>query len=193
LSTANCCRNASISVAADARPSRKLRIQIPDPKIPCIDDYFLAKTVDFTVPLRRRKSLPANPEQFLVGTWDHDDLYCVYTCGELGVMDQSCVHGNADALSVDISGYGETLLIDPGRYIYEGPWRVWFKSTSAHNTITVDGQDSSSWLTNGCSRQRPRALCVLGPVQTGLITSMDHMMALSDWRIPSRIDVGSYS
>ncbi|TWU36471.1 Heparin-sulfate lyase precursor [Novipirellula aureliae] len=75
--------------------------------------------------------------------WDHDDLYCVYTCGELGVMDQSCVHGNADALSVDISGHGETLLIDPGRYLYEGPWRVWFKSTAAHNSITVDGQDSS--------------------------------------------------
>jgi hypothetical protein len=75
--------------------------------------------------------------------WEDNDLYCVYTCGELGVMDQSCVHGNADALSIDVSGYGETLLIDPGRYVYEGPWRVWFKSTSAHNTITVDGQDSS--------------------------------------------------
>jgi Heparinase II/III N-terminus/Heparinase II/III-like protein len=75
--------------------------------------------------------------------WDHDDLYCAYTCGKLGVMDQSCVHGHADALSVDVSGYGETLLIDPGRYVYEGPWRVWFKSTSAHNTVTVDGQDSS--------------------------------------------------
>jgi hypothetical protein len=75
--------------------------------------------------------------------WEHEDLYCVFTCGELGVMDQSCVHGNADALSVDISGHGETLLIDPGRYLYEGPWRVWFKSTSAHNSITVDGQDSS--------------------------------------------------
>jgi hypothetical protein len=75
--------------------------------------------------------------------WEHDDLYCVYTCGKLGVMDQSCVHGNADALSVDVSGYGETLLIDPGRYMYEGPWRVWFKSTSAHNTVTVDGKDSS--------------------------------------------------
>ena len=75
--------------------------------------------------------------------WDNDDLYCVFTCGKLGVMDQSCVHGNADALSVDVSGHGETLLIDPGRYIYEGPWRVWFKATSAHNTITVDGQDSS--------------------------------------------------
>jgi hypothetical protein len=75
--------------------------------------------------------------------WEHNDLHLVFTCGELGVMDQNCVHGNADALSVDVSGYGETLLIDPGRYIYEGPWRIWFKSTKAHNTIVVDGQDSS--------------------------------------------------
>lgn len=75
--------------------------------------------------------------------WEDEDLYSIFTCGELGVMDQSCVHGNADALSVDVSGHGETLLIDPGRYIYEGPWRVWFKSTAAHNSVTVDGQDSS--------------------------------------------------
>ncbi|HVM61338.1 MAG TPA: alginate lyase family protein [Verrucomicrobiae bacterium] len=75
--------------------------------------------------------------------WEHDDLYSIFTCGELGVMDQSCVHGNADALSLDLSGFGETLLIDPGRYMYEGPYRIWFKSTKAHNTIVVDGQDSS--------------------------------------------------
>jgi hypothetical protein len=58
-------------------------------------------------------------------------------------MDQNCVHGHADALSIDVSGFGETLLIDPGRYIYEGPYRIWFKQTQAHNTIVVDGQDSS--------------------------------------------------
>ncbi len=75
--------------------------------------------------------------------WDGDDLYLVYTCGELGVKDQNCVHGHADALSIDVSGFGETLLIDPGRFIYEGPDRIWFKGTSAHNTITVDGKDSS--------------------------------------------------
>lgn len=75
--------------------------------------------------------------------WGDEDLYMVYTCGELGVMDQNCVHGHADALSVDVSGFGETLLVDPGRYIYEGPYRIWFKGTSAHNTIAVDGQDSS--------------------------------------------------
>ena len=75
--------------------------------------------------------------------WDNDDLYLVYTCGELGAAEQNCVHGHADALSIDVSGFGQTLLIDPGRYIYEGPYRIWFKGTSAHNTITVDGLDSS--------------------------------------------------
>jgi hypothetical protein len=75
--------------------------------------------------------------------WEHNDLYLVFTCGELGVMDQNCVHGHADALSIDVSAFGETLLIDPGRYLYEGPWRLWFKSSQAHNTIVVDGQDSS--------------------------------------------------
>jgi hypothetical protein len=75
--------------------------------------------------------------------WENDDLYAVFTCGELGVLDQNCVHGNADALSLDVSGYGETLLIDPGRYLYDGPYRIWFKNTKAHNTVAVDGQDSS--------------------------------------------------
>jgi len=90
--------------------------------------------------------------------WQHDDLYAAFTCGELGVMDQNCVHGNADALSIDVSGYGATLLIDPGRYIYEGSWRVWFKSTAAHNTVTVDGQDSSELADEWMFRTKARSV-----------------------------------
>jgi len=75
--------------------------------------------------------------------WDKDDQYMAINCGPLGVFDQNCVHGHADALSVDVSAFGKTLLIDPGRYIYEGPYRIWFKGTSAHNTVGIDGQDQS--------------------------------------------------
>lgn len=75
--------------------------------------------------------------------WDNDDLYLVFTCGKLGAIDQSAVHGMADALNIDVSGYGETLLLNPGRYIYEGPYRIWFKGTKARNTIAVDNKDSS--------------------------------------------------
>ena len=94
-------------------------------------------------PKMKSKAMPEGGFYTLRTGWANDDLYAVFTCGELGVMDQNCVHGHADALSLDVSGYGETLLIDPGRYIYEGPYRIWFKQTQAHNTIVVDGQDSS--------------------------------------------------
>lgn len=78
--------------------------------------------------------------------WDKDDKYMVINCGLLGVYEQNCVHGHSDALSVDISAYGRTIIIDPGRYMYEGPYRVWFESTSAHNSVVVDGQDQSEFL-----------------------------------------------
>ncbi|MDX2432581.1 MAG: alginate lyase family protein [Bacteroides sp.] len=90
--------------------------------------------------------------------WQNDDLYMVFTCGELGAMDQNCVHGNADALSVDVSGFGETLLIDPGRYMYEGPYRIWFKQTQAHNTIVVDGQDSSELADGWMFKNRAKSV-----------------------------------
>lgn len=56
-------------------------------------------------------------------------------------------HGHADALSFEWCAYGETLLVDPGTYTYmETPWRRYFKSTSAHNTVLVDGQDQTPYL-----------------------------------------------
>lgn len=91
--------------------------------------------------------------------WNHDDLYLTFTCGPLGVMDQNCVHGHADALSIDVSGYGETLLIDPGRYLYEGPERLWFKGTSAHNTVVVDGEDSSVLADEWMFKTKANSFC----------------------------------
>lgn len=56
-------------------------------------------------------------------------------------------HGHADALSFEWCAYGEPLLVDPGTYTYmENPWRRYFKSTSAHNTVLVDGQDQTPYL-----------------------------------------------
>lgn len=56
-------------------------------------------------------------------------------------------HGHADALSFEWCAYGEALFVDPGTYTYmENPWRRYFKSTSAHNTVLVDGQDQTPYL-----------------------------------------------
>ncbi|MGD9661593.1 MAG: heparinase II/III family protein [Porticoccaceae bacterium] len=54
-------------------------------------------------------------------------------------------HGHADALSLTVSKNGVPLLVDPGTYRYNGAsqWRHYFKSTRAHNTVTVDGEDQA--------------------------------------------------
>ena len=54
-------------------------------------------------------------------------------------------HGHADALSITLSVAGQKILVDPGTYRYNGEpeFRKYFKSTRAHNTITVDGQDQA--------------------------------------------------
>ncbi len=71
----------------------------------------------------------------LVLTFDH---------GPLG-MAPLFNHGHADALSVTLSCAGKPILVDPGTYRYNGVpvWRRYFKSTRAHNTVTVDGEDQA--------------------------------------------------
>ena len=51
-------------------------------------------------------------------------------------------HTHADLLSVNLFAAGRPVLIDSGTYTYNGPWR-WrtaFRTTRAHNTVTVDSQ-----------------------------------------------------
>lgn len=54
-------------------------------------------------------------------------------------------HNHADALSVQLISQGRVLLGDRGtfKYVGEGNARAEFRGTSAHNTLTVDGQNQS--------------------------------------------------
>ena len=67
-----------------------------------------------------------------------------YDHGPLGYL-SIAAHGHADALAttLDIDGIG--ALVDPGTYLYHsgGEWRDWFRSTSAHNTLNLDGASQS--------------------------------------------------
>ncbi|WP_229496406.1 heparinase II/III family protein [Massilia polaris] len=65
-------------------------------------------------------------------------------CGPLGYLGIAA-HGHADALSLTLSVAGEECLVDPGTYSYwqEKEWRDYFRGTSAHNTVRVDGVDQS--------------------------------------------------
>lgn len=65
-------------------------------------------------------------------------------CGPLGYLGIAA-HGHADALALTLSVAGEQCLIDPGTYSYwqARKWRDYFRGTSAHNTVRIDGLDQS--------------------------------------------------
>ena len=76
--------------------------------------------------------------------------FLVFDCGPLG----DGGHGHYDALTIDVAS-GRPLVVDPGRYTYcdDAPhWRRLFKSSAAHNTVTVDGLDQTPYY-----RGKPRA------------------------------------
>lgn len=85
--------------------------------------------------------------------WEDTDNVLIVDCGDVGSL--SGGHGHADALSIVAAVHGRPLLVDPGTYTYhESPeLRDYFRSTTAHNTVVVDGRSSSepgstfSWQT----------------------------------------------
>jgi hypothetical protein len=76
--------------------------------------------------------------------WTPTSNYLFFDCGPHGV--DNCGHAHADALSFELAANGRTLLVDPGTYTYTGSkeMRDWFRSSAAHNTLTLDGVSSST-------------------------------------------------
>lgn len=76
-----------------------------------------------------------------------DAASVLFDCGPLGFQ-SIAAHGHADALSFTLRLGGVDVLVDPGTFDYftYPPWRVYFRSTRAHNTLEVDGLDQSEML-----------------------------------------------
>jgi hypothetical protein len=100
-------------------------------------------------------ALPTNSSAPISAIFDRGG-YCVmrtpetvivFDCGPLGYL-STAAHGHADALQLIISRDGIPLLIDSGTYAYQegGQWRDYFRSTAAHNTIVIDGDNQSEIL-----------------------------------------------
>ena len=75
-----------------------------------------------------------------------NERYLIFDCGPLG----DGGHGHYDMLNVEIAAGGRPLVVDPGRYTYhaddaDASGRRWFKGTSAHNTVTVDGLNQTAY------------------------------------------------
>ena len=73
-----------------------------------------------------------------------DEIKGMLDCGPLGYLGIAA-HGHADALALTLSVAGEECLVDPGTYSYwqDQKWRDYFRGTSSHNTVRIDGLDQS--------------------------------------------------
>ena len=72
--------------------------------------------------------------------WGPDAHHAIVDIGPLGCP-VSGGHGHADLLSIQCSIFGEPCLVDAGTYALaaDAPWRDYFRGTSAHSTVVIDG------------------------------------------------------
>ncbi len=79
---------------------------------------------------------------FLRQRSDRGDLYLAFDAGPYGRG-----HQHEDKLGFWLFAYGRSLLVDPGRHLYDGSagsYYGYLKSTTAHSTIKIDGRNQHS-------------------------------------------------
>jgi hypothetical protein len=113
----------------------------------------------FLLVQRPPASTTAPPRPLPAGAWWREAGYASYRwlsgipvmllmdAAPLGYL-SIAAHGHADALSLWMRHGDEWVWTESGTYVYhEHPaWRAYFRSTAAHNTLEVAGQDQSEQL-----------------------------------------------
>ncbi|HKR13154.1 MAG TPA: alginate lyase family protein [Pyrinomonadaceae bacterium] len=99
--------------------------------------------IDVHEPVETSRAFPDGGYFVMRDGWASQSNYLLFDCGPHGAL--NCGHAHADALSIDVAANGRTTLVDPGTYTYTGSkeLRDWFRSSQAHNTVTLDGISSS--------------------------------------------------
>jgi hypothetical protein len=109
-----------------------------------------------------RRAFPDGGQYVLGGDFESGrEIRLVADAGPLGYLGIAA-HGHADALSFTLSVGGLEMLVDPGTYAYhaEPGWRGYFRGTSAHNTLCVDGLDQSEPGGNFLWLRKAQAECL---------------------------------
>lgn len=111
---------------------------------------------------------PAAPPDRGLAALRQTGFYVVRNDVEHGVFDvgRPCpdylpAHAHADTFSYEYHFGNQPVVVDSGVYAYQrGPWRDYFRSTRAHNTVSVDaGNSSEVWSSFRVGRKaRPRIL-----------------------------------
>ncbi|MBT6494414.1 MAG: alginate lyase family protein, partial [Planctomycetaceae bacterium] len=94
--------------------------------------------------------------------WQGDPWCLFFDVGEIG-PDYQPGHAHADTLTVECSYGGQRLFVDPGCHSYDNDERRRYdRATDSHNTVCIDGVDSSEvWhIFRVGRRARPQATFV---------------------------------
>ncbi len=99
--------------------------------------------LDSNPPLQLSRAFADGGYYVMRDGWIDDSNFLVIDAGPHGSL--GCGHAHADALSFELSARGRTMLVDPGTFTYTGSseLRDHFRSTAAHNSLTIDGESSS--------------------------------------------------
>jgi hypothetical protein len=94
-------------------------------------------------------------------SWAADTDVAFFRCGPFGLGGEGhCSHAHCDLLSPLLWIKGRELLVDSGTYVYYGSWRDYFRLTSAHNTLMVDGYEQAKPLPHFGWQDVPQAECL---------------------------------
>ncbi len=109
----------------------------------------LARHKDAGEGIARRRALPRDfsASGFVILGRDlgrPNEARALFDVGPLG-YNRIAAHGHADLLALTVSIAGRAFLVDSGTYCYNTApdLRRYFRSTTAHNTLMVDGQSQS--------------------------------------------------
>lgn len=117
---------------------------------PCADVVWLLgpegaarwSTLTARAPSTGSRAFVAGGTYVMRDGWSRSASVMVLDCGPHGVF--NCGHAHADALSFDLTVDGHPVLVDPGTCSYTIPeWRDHFRSTAAHNAVSINGASSS--------------------------------------------------
>jgi hypothetical protein len=104
--------------------------------------------------------------------WDENAQWSFFDIGPWGTG-----HKHADKLHLSVTAYGRDLLVDAGRYTYDGynggpeyPWRDYFISSSSHNVVLIDG-----------AGQRPKTSAAKKPLENAFMTTPDYDFCLGEY------------
>ncbi|MEZ5306510.1 MAG: alginate lyase family protein [Pyrinomonadaceae bacterium] len=96
-------------------------------------------------PEERSKAFEESGIYVMRDGWTEEDNYLLIDAGDMGGINGG--HGHADTLAIELSVGGRTMLADSGTYTYHKSkeLRNYYRSTAAHNTLTIDEKSSSEF------------------------------------------------